>query len=225
MSDNRFYVYEHMRPDTGHPFYVGKGSGVRARISNRHHRNQHWMRIVHKCGSFEIKFVAIGIDEELAFLVEIERIAQLKALGFSLCNQTIGGDGISGLIRTQEWRKKIGDAHRGKLKSNETKARLSIAVRLCGYTPSPEARAKMSAAHKGQKRSLGYRHTDEWKAKQSIWIAGNRSRTGQKRSAEERQKSSVALSGRKQKEIECPRCGAIGGNAMKRWHFDNCRKE
>lgn len=40
---------------------------------------------------------------------------------------------------------------------------------------------------------------------------------------EERAKSSAALSGRIQTRIECPHCGEIGGNAMRRWHFDNCK--
>lgn len=43
------------------------------------------------------------------------------------------------------------------------------------------------------------------------------------RSNEERKRASVALSGRIQTKIECPHCGKIGGNAMRRWHFENCK--
>ena len=31
--------------------------------------------------------------------------------------------------------------------------------------------------------------------------------------------------GKKQKIITCPHCNKSGGNAMKRWHFDNCKNK
>jgi hypothetical protein len=31
--------------------------------------------------------------------------------------------------------------------------------------------------------------------------------------------------GKTQKTMECPHCGKVGGNAMKRWHFDNCKNK
>lgn len=32
------------------------------------------------------------------------------------------------------------------------------------------------------------------------------------------------LKGRNQSVITCPHCGKSGGNAMRRWHFDNCKE-
>lgn len=37
-----FYVYVHIRADTGSPFYVGKGHGTRYKQLDR--KNLHWKR-------------------------------------------------------------------------------------------------------------------------------------------------------------------------------------
>ena len=62
-DSNIFYVYEHVRNDTGQVFYVGKGSGRRAYYSSG--RNKHWHRIVNKHG-FSVTILAREICEELA---------------------------------------------------------------------------------------------------------------------------------------------------------------
>jgi len=85
-----FYVYEHIRKDTNIPFYVGKGKGYRA--NSTQNRNIYWKRVVEKAG-YTINYVAKGIDEELAYLCEQERIDQLKRLGCKLANLTVGGEG------------------------------------------------------------------------------------------------------------------------------------
>lgn len=224
-AENRFYVYEHLRLDTGAIFYVGKGTGKRCTVRSRHHRNEFWQRTERKAGGFCVRTVAMNLDEELAFLVEQERISQLRMSGVMLCNMTDGGDGASGWIKTKEWRAKVGAAHRGKTVSAETRLKISKSVRASGFALTEEMRKKISDAHKGKKRALGYKHTDEWKSKQKKWVEGNKSRLGQKRSKEEREKASASLSGRIQAKIECPHCGKIGGNAMHRWHLENCKQK
>ncbi len=224
ICENRFYVYEHIRADTGDVFYVGKGTGKRAHIGNRHHRSEFWQRIVAKSGGFSVRMVAENIPEDLAFLIEIEHIDKLKMMGVKLCNLTSGGDGTAGWVKTKEWREKVGNAHRGKPKSPETRAKISESVKNCGYIHSAEAREKISKTHLGHARFLGHKHTDEWKKNMSAMSLGNKSRTGQKRSEEERAKSSIALSGRIQTKLTCPHCGKVGGNIMRRYHFDNCKK-
>jgi hypothetical protein len=87
-----FYVYVHTRADTGVPFYVGKGKGDRA--DSRHSRNPHWRNIEKKHG-MRVSIIASGLDEELAFLAEIELIDRYRRIGVQLSNQTIGGDGVS----------------------------------------------------------------------------------------------------------------------------------
>ena len=216
-------MYEHVRADTGAVFYVGKGSGNRARIANKHHRSRFWMRTRDSAGGFSIRYVAVGLEEELAFLIEVERIAQLKARGVQLCNMTDGGDGVSGIERTPEWSKKIGDAHRGKTVSLETRKKLSDHMKLNPMVYTEEMRKAQSEFMTGKQMSLGYKQTEEWKRAKSVSMIGNKSRTGQKRSEAEKRKASESLSGRIQGIIRCDACGKEGGNAMRRWHFDNCR--
>lgn len=98
-----FYVYEHIRNDTNAIFYVGKGKKERAyRINNR---NEYWNNIVNKCNGFTVRFVVKDLDEELAYLVEEERIDQLKRLGIKLANINAGGAGVGSGDKHPMWGK------------------------------------------------------------------------------------------------------------------------
>lgn len=105
-----FYVYEHIRPDTGMVFYVGKGSGWRAGITQ--HRNPYWKNVVAKAGGFNVRKIVENVDEELAFLSEQERIDQLKRLGVKLTNLTEGGEGSSN--PSEETRRKMSEVRIGE---------------------------------------------------------------------------------------------------------------
>jgi len=50
--------------------------------------------------------------------------------------------------------------------------------------------------------------------------------TGRKLDKKHAEKISEALKGRTKPKVKCPVCGTIGGSkgAMKRWHFNNCKK-
>jgi hypothetical protein len=98
MQASNFYIYEHIRPDTGIVFYVGKGKGDRC---NSLRRNVYWKRIVEKAQGFNVRKIVENVNEELAFLAEQERIDQLKRIGFNLCNATNGGEGVSGYKHTE----------------------------------------------------------------------------------------------------------------------------
>jgi hypothetical protein len=159
-----FCVYEHTRPDTNAIFYVGKGSHRRA--NSKHRRNKHWNSVVAKAGGFSVRLVADDIDEELSFLVEEERIDQLKRLGTKLTNKTNGGEGPSGMRHTDEAKRKIADAQRGEKHwtnfhqiTEERRAKLRFARSKFVYTD--EIRAKLSEA--GKRRV----YSDETKAKMS----------------------------------------------------------
>lgn len=231
-----FYVYEHIRNDTGEVFYVGKGSGNRC--FTKIGRNIYWHRVVAKSNGFFVKKIIEDIDEELSFLVEIERIDQLKKLGFRLTNLTSGGEGISGLLHTEESKKKMSSAQLGKPKGpmkEATKQKLSIRKIGISRGPMPE-----ETKRKIQLANIGSRHSDESYARMA-----NKKR-GVKLSEEHKKLLSVLTKGKnnpnygkkhsdiaKEKirqtrlnaeKIECPHCNKIGDPPnMARWHFNNCK--
>ena len=169
-----FCVYEHIRPDTNAIFYVGKGSHRRA--YSKHRRNKHWNRVVAKAGGYSVRLIADGIEEDLSFLVEMERIDQLNRIGLKLTNKTDGGEGPSGMRHTDEAKRKIAEAqmgenhwtfgrglsneHKEKLRkaresfvfTDEIRKKLSDAGKRRTYTP--ETLVKMSKAKQGRKHHM-----------------------------------------------------------------------
>jgi hypothetical protein len=136
-----FYVYEHWRLDRDECFYVGKGKGRRAYSQSG--RNTHWTNIVSKLErngfAYEIRFVATGLTENEAFSLEMERIAFWKDKA-DICNKTDGGDGVSGLVMSEEARKKMSERAKGRpgVKS------------MLGRKHTEETKAKMKAAKLGK---------------------------------------------------------------------------
>lgn len=151
---NIFYVYEHTRPDTGGVFYVGKGHASRA--FSKAKRSKYWNNLVTKAGGFSVSILVEDLDEELAFLVEMERIAQLRKLGVRLCNLTSGGEGPTGHKHTDETKAKIAKASSAKWtgvpRSEDQKAKISAALkgRPLNYVRSEETRRKLSESNKGK---------------------------------------------------------------------------
>lgn len=176
---NKFYVYTHRRASDGVIFYVGKGQTNRA--YRKDGRNQHWRNIVAKYG-YTIVIEKANLSDGEAATYEIELIASIGRE--NLCNKTDGGDGMSGYIHTDEGKRKISEAHKGKPRPVESVEKMRAAKR--GKKLSEETKRKMSEARKGRKHSdeaiakmrqkALIRHPDTI-AKQ---VAAN---TGQKRSA------------------------------------------
>ena len=148
-NPNRFYVYEHWRLDTNQCFYVGKGQGKRAwdmscdgGTNSRNRWHKFLIKKLHPHGLLDVRLVFEKLKEDRAFEIERERIAHWRGLGVKLVNLTDGGEGSSGVI--------VGEETRGKI---------SAAVK--GRKHTPEARAKMSKAAMGNKRGLGQKRTPE----------------------------------------------------------------
>ncbi len=147
---SQFYTYLHCKPN-GEPFYVGKGSGIRFRefkaARNEHHRNT-----VAKYGAGNIlvfKFECESEDQSLRD--EIQHIAQLRKEGFSLVNQTDGGEGVSGYKYTLEQSKHISSVRKGRPAKNKggtvsQEVRDKISKTLTGRKPTLETIAKLKSA-------------------------------------------------------------------------------
>lgn len=107
-----FYVYVHKNPKSNEIFYVGKGCGKRA--YSKHNRNRHWQSKVSSYGGFNVHFLAKELDQEFAFLMEMEVIDLYRKVGCKLANVTNGGDGIQGFKHSEETKQKIAKKATGR---------------------------------------------------------------------------------------------------------------
>jgi len=235
-----YYVYEHTRNDTNQIFYVGKGKVGNGRCNSKHNRNRYWHNIVNKTG-FTVRKIAEGLTEELSKLKEIERIQELRELGFKLCNLTDGGDGTSGYKHSEETLVRMRAANSNP--SAETRARMSVSalakppvtketkarISIAKSYPSPETRVRLSAAQKGKKKTtetkkkIGKSNSNpsaETRARMSVSALAKPQIT-----EETRVRMSASALAKPKVTYTCPHCSKEGGgNAMKQWHFDNCKK-
>lgn len=110
---------------------------------------------------------------------------------------------LSGLIDKEEIRREMSRLYWLNNKHTpETIAKIKEA--RAKQIITDETRKKMSEAHKGRKIT--------WDLK-SVTPEANKKR-------------SESMKKHKWKEYKCPHCGKIGkSNAMKRWHFDNCKEK
>ncbi len=103
-------------------------------------------------------------------------------------------------------------------KSEETNRKISESMK--GKVLSEETKAKLSIASMGNTSARGSIRTPENRKKISDSLMGNvvHEKT--------RNKISNTMKGRKQPIVTCPHCGKEGGqNAMTRRHFDNCKQK
>ena len=142
------YVYEHWRPDLHLPFWVGKGSGNRARLLTR---NRHYDAIVRKLQKMglkvEVSIVADDLSDEDAFDLERYRMAFWRLWDVPLANKSVGGrGGMTGVRRTRASRAKQSATTTGRKLSPEHAAKVRARMQ------SPEMRALSSRIHTGRKR-------------------------------------------------------------------------
>ena len=158
-TENIYYCYVYKRED-GTPYYIGKGKGSRAFITSR--------KIVSPPRDrTNIFFACEGVSETEAFEVEVALISLLgrKDLGTGILrNRTDGGEGVSGVVVSEETRRKMSEtrknqplsdesrqkmsrAKKGRPRTEETKRRISVT--LTGRPKSEESRKKLSETRKG----------------------------------------------------------------------------
>jgi len=110
------YLYRHIRLDTGEPFYIGIGTVEKryvnstsinsyySRAYNKTDRSAWWKRTISKT-DYEVEILLESDDYEFIKQKEIEFITLhgRRDLGKgTLVNLTNGGDGVKGVIRSEE---------------------------------------------------------------------------------------------------------------------------
>ena len=155
VNPNRFYTYAYLREDKT-PYYIGKGQGKRIYSKQRN--------IKPPKDKSRIIFLKKNLTETEAFRHEIYMIDVFgrKDLGTGiLYNMTNGGDGSSGYFPSEETRRKLSEAHKGKTLSEETRRKIGEAGKgntySLGKTASEETKRKMSEVRKGKTFSEEHR--------------------------------------------------------------------
>lgn len=179
------FIYALTDPRTNEVRYVGKAGDPERRIKEHlwDKRNCHrvwWIK----------KLARLGLKPRLLILEEVSLaewppaeqrwIKHFRDIGVALTNATDGGEGTVNVNLSIETRARMSvSAHNRPPMSHETRAKLSAAHK--GRKKSPEMCAKLGASH------VGLKHTPEARAKMS---AAN---TGRKHTLEARAKIAAAL--------------------------------
>jgi hypothetical protein len=189
-----YYTYAYLRED-GTPYYVGKGT--RNRIYST------WRRNNPPKDKSRIIFLKQNLTEEEAFKHEIYMIAVLgrKDLGTGILrNRTNGGEGSSGVVISEETRRKISEGGKGRTLSEEHKRKLIEANK--GKTHSEETKRKMSETHKNPSEETKRKMSEAKKGKTS-W------NKGKTHSEESKRKISEAKKGVKWWNDGCGNCKMV----------------
>lgn len=166
---NNYTVYMHISPSGKR--YIGitckKKPEYRWNDGKGYKGNEHFYRAIKKYGwdNFQHIIIAKGLSEDEAKWLEIELIREWDTTNRSKgYNITKGGEGTKGWVPSDETRRKISEANKGKNNywygkhhSEETKKKMSKASK--GKSKSEEHKKKLSEANKGQK------HTQERRKK------------------------------------------------------------
>tara|TARA_R110000868_G_scaffold209581_1_gene459447 strand:+ start:118 stop:801 length:684 start_codon:yes stop_codon:yes gene_type:complete len=164
VNPNRFYTYAYLREDRT-PYYIGKGQ-----------RKRRYQKDGKPCAvpkdKSRIIFLKQNLTEEEAFKHEIYMIAVFgrKDLGTGiLLNKSNGGEGSSGFIASEEFKKKLSEIHKGKKlspqhkeilinsrkgKSNSQQHNQLISKALTGIIRSEEMRDKIRKLKTGENNPI-----------------------------------------------------------------------
>jgi hypothetical protein len=140
MSKETWYIYRHLKADTGYPFYIGLGKkrGLhfttieaeysRAYVTTRSNRSIVWSHIYIKHGVI-VEILLDGLSKEEARVKEQEFITLYGRFNYGgiLCNITEGGEGTYGLKHSSESKHKmsVSAKNRKKKRSEESRKALS----------------------------------------------------------------------------------------------------
>lgn len=190
------YVYKHIRKDNNEVFYIGIGlNNDFKRAHSKCNRNKYWKNIVNKVG-YIVEHIKTNITWEEACNIEKKLIEQYGRKDLNegkLVNMTNGGDGVIGLIQTDEHKRKNSDANKGRVKSVEHIKKLRNRI------VTEETKQKISNSNKGK------HHIDETKQKigdklKNKYVGNKNPFYGKKHSVETIKKISEFMKGRKLSE-------------------------
>lgn len=167
-----WHIYSLSDPRTEAVRYVGWAFDVKRRVSQHVLRARkettHKANWLNQLAGIDMKPDVTVLESGKGDWAEAERtwIAFFLAEGADLTNATKGGEGVVGLVFSDESRAKMADAKRGRKLPREQVQRLADTLR--GRPRPAEVRAAISAAKKGHAVS------EETRAKLSIAMRGKR---------------------------------------------------
>lgn len=232
---NGNFIYENLKFDYV-PIYVGKGKNTRdvshlkkCLVANpgthpfydklRKIISDGYQPIIVKIKEFNEENDSLKHEKYLISL--IKRIIDNGTL-LNLTEGGIGGDTFSGQTdkRKLEIRDKISISNKGKNKGKKCSDKQKEQLRIVniGKKASIETRKKMSNTRLGKPIKVNM--------SEQAFINRSNSHKNVVFSEESRKKMSDAKKGKAMQEHTCPYCNKIGkSNAMKRWHFENCKEK
>jgi len=124
-----------------------------------------------------------------------------------------------GKTRSKEDKKKMSDAQKGMKRSKEHKRNISESLK--GIKRSEEHQRKLNESKRGKKHSL-----ETKKLMSEMRRDVKRGPHSEEHKRNLGASVSKSLKGHKQPTVTCPHCQKTGGkNAMKRFHYDNCKQK
>ena len=164
-----YYVYHLVNPETGVPFYIGKGKNRRcyqhltdkASYSRNKRLTGHIKNLRLKGIEPEVIKIKENLKEEEAYLLEEEQILNYGRIGFDengiLLNFFISNrpikrfkedNGFYGKSHTDDTKRLIGESNRGRKHTEEAKRKLSVAH--TGRSKSEETKRKIAEKSRGR---------------------------------------------------------------------------
>jgi len=177
LIENKYFVYRHIRKDTGIPFYVGFGTKDSNktwykeyfRAFSKTGRSKEWREITNNTEyEVEILFESDDYDKmqhkEREFILLYGRVD--RNTGF-LINKTSGGQGTKGIIFSEEHKKNLSKSRIDKgVAAGENNPMYGI-QRFGKDNPNFGNKCPDHVREAGIKANLGKKHTDETKKLQS----------------------------------------------------------
>jgi len=184
----QWIIYQHVRKDNGKSYVGLTQKSLEKRWCEHVKESQRGStKPFHKAirlvsdDSWEHLILAEGIETfDEAAKLEIKFIEELKTkISENGYNCTDGGDGFRGGTHSEEARKKLSEAGKGRKHTEEAKEKIRNA--LLGKPRSEELKEKVSKANKGRKRTdeqrmkisegqLGRKDSEETRARKIEWL-------------------------------------------------------